>query len=272
MTSLVPVTSSNSSTGVNSSLVFSWDFSQGTSNWLGGFADYPVGEEDFYELDFGLRSLPSNLGGETSLFITGNNHSDDLFMYFRNVVTGLAPETTYSVKFNVELASNAPDGSIGIGGSPANSVYLKAGVTQFEPLATIAPDSNFWLLNADKGNQSQSGQDALLLGDIAKPDDGTFDYALITRDNSAQPFTFRTDNSGSAWLFFGTDSGYEGTTALYYTNFRAEFTPVTTPVPESSSVLFLMMAGSWMLLRSCQVKWHQSWVKLGFLSASKNRS
>lgn len=256
MSSLLSLTPTVSSPAASSSVVFSWDFSQGTLGWQGGFADYPQGEEDFYELDFGLRSLPANLGGESALFITGNNHSDDLFMYFRNFVTGLTPETTYQVTFNVELASDAPDGSVGIGGSPANSVYLKAGVTQVEPLAQTETGSNFLQLNVDKGNQSQEGKDAIVLGDIAKPDDGTFDYALIRRDNTDDPFTFRTGESGSAWLYFGTDSGFEGTTALYYTNFQAQFTPVPqfTSIPEPSSLGLILIAGLGLLFQGYRRK------------------
>ncbi len=82
----------------------------------------------------------------------------------------------------------------------------------------------------DKGNQAQEGNEAVVLGDIAKPDDGTFDYALITRNNLARPFSFRTDGSGSAWLYWGTDSGFEGTTTLYYTKFQAQFAAVPEPL------------------------------------------
>jgi hypothetical protein len=230
----------------NSPIVFSWDFSEGTQGWQGGFADYPLGQEDFFNLDSGLRPLPSNLGTEQALFITGDNRSDDLFMYFRNQITGLNPNTNYTVTFDIELASNAPDGSIGIGGSPANSVFLKAGATLIEPLAIANdPNENAIRLNIDKGNQSQSGRDSVLLGDIAKPDDGTFDYALITRNNNSEPFAFRTDDVGNAWLYFGTDSGFEGTTALFYTNFQAEFTPQpnSISVPEPSTVAFILTLG-----------------------------
>ncbi|WP_013325682.1 PEP-CTERM sorting domain-containing protein [Gloeothece verrucosa] len=213
-----------------SSVVFSWNFAEGAAGWQGGFADYPSGEETFYELNFSLRPLPSPLVNNQALWITGNNHSDDLFMYFRNQVSGLTPSTTYQVTFNVELASDAPDGSIGIGGSPANSVYLKAGATTTEPIAMLAPSSNFLLLNVDKGNQAQGGRDAVVLGDVAKPDDGKFDYALIERSNVGGLFTFRTDNTGSAWLYFGTDSGYEGTTSVYYTNFTAQLAVVPEPL------------------------------------------
>lgn len=243
MSSLLSLPPTVNSPAANS-VIFSWDFSQDSLGWQGGFADYPQGEEGFYELDFGLFPLPANLGAHSALFITGNNHSDDLFMYFRHFVTGLTPQTTYHVTFNVELASNAPDGSFGIGGSPANSVYLKAGVTQVEPLAQTKAGSNFLELNVEQGDQSQGGKDAVVLGDIAKPDDGTFDYALIKRDNSDDPFTFRADESGSAWLYFGTDSGYEGTTSLYYTQFQAQF----TPVPEPSSLGLIFIAGLGLLL------------------------
>lgn len=223
------------------SVIFSWNFSEGIQGWHGGFADYPLGQEDFYNLDFGLRPLPSNVGDEQALLITGDNRSDDLFMYFRHQVTGLTPKTNYSVTFNLELASNAPEESVGIGGSPARSVFLKAGATLVEPLPIINdPNEDAIRLNIDKGNQAQSGQDSVILGDIAKPDDGTFDYALITRSNSSERFTFRTDQVGNAWLYFGTDSGYEGTTTLFYTKFQAEFSP---NVPEPSMIPLLLTLG-----------------------------
>ena len=208
------------------STLLSWDFSEGDFDWQGDFADYPLGEDDFFQLDSGLRPLPNNLGDDTALFITGDNRSDDLFMYFRQEINGLEANTRYEVEFDIELASNAPDGSIGIGGSPANSVFLKAGVTLIEPLP-IVDSSGDLRLNIDKGNQANSGTDSVLLVDIAKPEDDTFDfdYEIIERTNQ-EPFVFSTDDSGSAWLYFGTDSGFEGTTALYYTNFEVDFTTV----------------------------------------------
>ena len=208
------------------STLLSWDFSKGDFNWQGDFADYPLGEDEFFQLDSGLRPLPNNLGDGTALFITGDNRSDDLFMYFRQEINGLEPNTNYEVQFDIELASNAPDGSVGIGGSPANSVFLKAGVTLIEPLPLV-DSSGYLRLNVDKGNQANSGTDSVLLGDIAKPESDTFDfdYEIIERTNQ-EPFVFSSDDSGNAWLYFGTDSGFEGTTALYYTNFVVDFTTV----------------------------------------------
>lgn len=248
------------------STLLTWNFSEGNLGWQGDFADYPPGEEEFYQLDSGLRPLPENLGDDTALFITGANRSDDLFMYFRNQIYGLAPNTNYQITFDIELASNAPDGSFGIGGSPANSVYLKAGAALVEPLPLLNYNENLLRLNLDKGNQANTGADSVLLGDIAKPDDGTFnfDYALIDR-SSQQPYSFRTDDSGSAWLYFGTDSGFEGTTTLYYTNFSAEFVAVdnndSTSVPEASNLLFIIGFGILLFLKINHFKSNSQSVK-----------
>ena len=86
---------------------------------LGDFADYPVGEESFYELSWGWDNLPAEVtvdGKEASktlskgLFLSGNNHSDDLFMFVKRKITGLDPNTAYSVQFSVLIESNvAPD-------------------------------------------------------------------------------------------------------------------------------------------------------------------
>ena len=143
-----------------------FDFSTGDHGFVAGFADYPVGEEAFYELDAGLRPLPTNLGLRTSLFITGNNHSDDLFMYYTRRIDGLLPNTPYRVTFDIELASEAEFGSFGIGGSPAHSVYLKAVRSGAEPDQLI--QDGFYRMSVDKGQQSQPGAAALVLGDVSK--------------------------------------------------------------------------------------------------------
>ena len=35
-----------------------------------------------------------------------------------------------------------------------------------------------------------------------------------------------SDGSGAVWLFVGTDSGFESTTSVYYTQFTARFQPI----------------------------------------------
>lgn len=203
----------------------SFTFENSAEGWTGGFADYPVSEDDFYEISFEWAPLPAPLDqSQKALEISGNNHSDDLFMFVKRKIEDLQPSTSYQLTFSIELASNAPDGSFGIGGSPANSVYLKAGATQEEPKA-VQQDGE-WQMNIDKGNQSQGGEDMLVLGDIAT-DKEDFEYALISRSNVDNPLSITSDGNGVVWVIIGTDSGFEGITTLYYNQIDLEFEKVS---------------------------------------------
>lgn len=199
------------------------DFSVGLEGWTGDFADYPTGADDsaFYELRFEYSSLPSNLGSsQKAILLSGNNHSDDLFMFIKKKVTGLRPNTEYIMVFEVEFASNAEKNSVGIGGAPGEGVYVKAGASSTEPRKIIEGD--FYRLNIDKGNQSFGGKDMVVIGNIAVDSQ---EYNLTTRSNSNQggQFIARSNSAGELWLIVGTDSGFEGTTTLYYTKVNVVF-------------------------------------------------
>ena len=203
----------------------SFDFSESADGWTADFADLPANAEDsiFYELKHGYTNLPANLGMRKAIMLSGNNHSDDLFMFIKRKVTGLNPNTSYTLVFEVELASNAPKGTVGAGGSPGESVYLKAGASEIEPVKNLQGDR--YVLNIDKGNQSEAGSNATVLGDIATPLT-VAEYTLITRNNaspSAEPLIAQSNNAGEIWLMIGTDSGFEGTTTVYYTNVKVLF-------------------------------------------------
>jgi hypothetical protein len=186
-----------------------------SGSWMVDFSDYPAGEETFYELGSSNSKLPSPLDSTVmGLKVTGNNHSDDLFMFIKKRVTGLKPNHEYKVKIEVELASNAAENGIGIGGAPGESVYLKAGLVPIEPMKTLQAGQRNYVLNLDKGNQASAGKDLHNIGNIENGLDA-YQYVLIKR--SAE-FTGKTDDKGEGWFVIGTDSGFEGTTALYYTN------------------------------------------------------
>ncbi|MEO5976626.1 MAG: hypothetical protein ABIQ21_05680 [Chryseolinea sp.] len=216
---------SNDDSGI---LVFTQnsDFSQTQDGWEADFTDFPTSPEDsvFYDLKSAYTDRPGNLGANLkSIMVSGNNHSDDLFMFLKKKVTGLSPNTNYSIGFDVELASNAQKGSAGIGGPPGEAVILKAGASAIEPRKII--DGTSYSLNVDKGNQAQGGTSTIVLGDIAvETKNGA--YALLTRTSVAQntaPFVVKTNAQGELWLIVGTDSGYEGVTTLYYTKVNVVF-------------------------------------------------
>lgn len=205
---------SNDDEQSNNLVVKSYDFRTDAEGWTYGFADYPGGEEDFYELHFDHTSLPEPLDqAKKSLLLSGNNHSDDLFMFLKKEMKSLLPNRIYNIQFRVEIASNVANGQYGIGGSPGESVYIKAGATPVEPV--VQPnEENFLLINIDKGNQSQPGSDMTVLGNFANGTDEN-KYTLKTLENQI-PFTATTGPEGNLWVIFGTDSGFEGTTSIYY--------------------------------------------------------
>jgi len=203
----------------------SFDFSQSLDGWEADFTDLPSNLDDtsFYELTFAYTELPGNLGSKKAIKLSGANHSDDLFMFIKRKISGLSPNTTYNLVFEVELASNAKKGSVGIGGSPGESVFLKAGASEIEPEKVV--QNNQYTLNIDKGNQQASGQNAITLGDISIPTTA-IEYTLITRTNASpynQTFVAESNDNGEIWLIIGTDSGFEGTTTVYYTKVNVVF-------------------------------------------------
>jgi len=202
----------------DSALLFS-DFRTSRDGWAAEYTDY---SEQLDTTNFEFRSahvrLPAPLDTtKRSLMVATHNRSDDLFTYIKRKVTGLQPNTTYRLVFEVELASQYATNSVGIGGSPGSSVYLKAGASAIEPRRV--KEGDYFTLNIDKGNQASGGKDALVLGHIGAGNDVNR-YRLIQRNNISQPLPARTNERGELWVFIGTDSGFEGLTTLYYNRSR----------------------------------------------------
>jgi hypothetical protein len=196
----------------------SFDFEDGDQGWVAGFADLPADTDPaFYELESSWEPLPSTLDGH-GMYIQGHNHSDDLFMFFKKQVEGLEPDTVYQAVFSIDLATNVPEGLMGIGGSPGESVYVKAGATTVEP--EVVEDSQGVLrMNIDKGQQSNGGEDMIVLGNIAytpESADDAGEWHIKPLDSEGQTFSVTSDSDGAVWFIVGTDSGFEGLTALYY--------------------------------------------------------
>ena len=204
---------------------FSFSFETDVEGWVVDFADLPSDyDQSIYELDSGHRALPDGLDG-AGVYVQGHNRSDDLFMYLKRRVDGLAPGASYRVSMTVDLATNVGLSMVGIGGSPGESVYVKAGASTVEPEA--APDSTGHLrMNIDKGNQSQGGSQMVVLGDVANPDVAGDEFRLKTLDNAGRGVIVEAGSDGSAWLIVGTDSGFEGLTRLYHDRISYTLTPV----------------------------------------------
>ena len=210
----------------------SFDFESDAQGWMVGFADLPVDyDNSIYELDHQHRTLPDGLEG-SGIYVQGHNRSDDLFMFLKRRVDGLKPNTTYAVSVSIDLATNVSAGLIGIGGSPGESVFVKAGASTVEPLAE--EDSNRYLrMNIDKGNQSRGGESMVVLGNVANPDVQNREYRIKTLDNTDLPLSVNADSEGAVWLIAGTDSGFEGLSRLYYDRIAYTLSPVPVEPPST---------------------------------------
>jgi hypothetical protein len=199
-----------------------YSFETGSDKWRGDFTDYPQGQEQFYELSWGWENLPANqmtYPNQTlftkGIYLAGNNHSDDLFMYIKAPVSGLKPNTAYRVTLTVNLATNIPEGLSGIGGSPGESVTLKIGASTIEP--EKVNHNGFYVLNVDKGNQENGGKNAVVVGNLANPlvDQRHPQFAIKQVNNLNNPIIVNADANGQVWVFLGTDSGFEGLSKYY---------------------------------------------------------
>ena len=205
-----------------------YDFNESAHDWQPGFCDYPANEYDQSSYDLHADYTVANIEGiDRNVFaLSGNNHSDDLFMYLKKKISGLKPETEYTMIYEVQFASDARESSVGAGGGPGSSVYVKVGASANEPKSVIDETGNY-TMNIDKGNQSADGEDMIVIGNIAPPDEAD-GYLIVTRSNSPsasgtseaydKPLNVKTNSKGELWLIVGTDSGYEGVTTLYYTS------------------------------------------------------
>lgn len=204
---------------------YDFTFNTGLQGWSAGFSDYAPEQEDTLDPDFKRAALPSYLGeGEYGLFLTGRNTSDDLFMFIKREFTGLEPYTAYDVEFSVRIASNAREDEAGVGGSPGASVYLKAGAAVVEPVPIIQLNGSIGM-NVDKGNQAGGGKNAVVLGTIGIDDSTPEEPYRLKTLQTAEPFRITTGRGGILWVFAGTDSGFEGVTAIYYDMVEITLTP-----------------------------------------------
>ena len=191
---------------------FDFDFNSGDEGFTMIFADLPGtrGIELFYELKSEHKDVPIDGAGK-GMFITGNNHSDDLFMGFYKELTGFEAGKSYKINLSFKIATDVEGGMIGIGGSPGESVYVKCGIVSQMPAALIADE--YFRMNIDIGSQSQGGADMKVVGNITKQsNDRPGEYEFNTYSES---FEVTADNDGRLWLIIATDSGFEGISSWY---------------------------------------------------------
>lgn len=191
-------------------------FSEHMSEELHGFSDYPVGEEDFYELAGGIEVIEGL--GKYGYMLQGNNHSDDLFMYI-SIPIEMRANTNYNYTMTFNMATSVAGDMIGVGGSPGSSVFVKAGAVSIKPDNNV--EDGYYRININKGNQGSGGKDLINAGNIEKEDgspDGVFATKLFGANGEVT-----TGDDGIVYLVVGIDSGFEGKTTVYLEELKVVF-------------------------------------------------
>lgn len=206
----------------------SFDFATDSAGWVSGYADYSDAEAPIIDFVSGLRQLPAPLSSRSGFLLGGNNHSDDLAMFISREIENLEDNRAYRIEAEVVIASNVPEGCAGVGGSPGEGVYIKAGAAPRRP--DVSKDSGGWYrVNVDKANQAQSGSEAVVIGNFAAPGAGTCNagvYTLKTLPVAAQPPVVSSNSGGRLWLFLATDSAFEARTEIYFLEARFRLVPI----------------------------------------------
>ena len=233
--------------GICSADTLFFDFNSGREGWMPGFADFTEAVMDPGDTASGVKALPPPLNTQDSaLWISGANNSDDLFMFWYFPIDssmGLFPHFENRFIVNITMATNADSNCPGAGGGPGTSVFFKIGGTLSKPMVVHKDDD--YGVNFDKGNQSSGGEDLQVVGNIAMGKGECSVDAEYELKSFSHTFNLvTTGGNDTAWVIFGTDSGFEGRTTLYYPKIEiivekpiAIHQPGFTPQREKSSFL-----------------------------------
>lgn len=188
-------------------------FENGFDGWSVDLAEYNTSmDSSTIEFKYAIAKMPSD-STKKGLRVQSHNRSDDMFMYAKKKIGGLDSKKTYEVFFDIELGTYFHANSIGIGGSPGSSVYVKAGASSKEPTKYLEGD--FYKFSLDKGNQLEGGKELVTIGDasngLSEPG-----FKVVNRNNTSKLVSVKPNEKGEIWLCVGTDSGFEGLSVLYY--------------------------------------------------------
>lgn len=213
-------------------IILGFDFLNGSDGWAAEVADYTDATRPEDVLAATGVQPPGIEEGDGFFHLAGTNRSDDMFHYmFRELgpADGLSPNTNYQVGFSVRFASNAPSGCAGVGGAPGESVWMKVGVSDVQPVPI--EDDGYTGLRIDKGNQASGGEDAEVAGVIANgiPCEEALEqdetpYAMVDLDHQLSG-SVTSSEDGTLWALVGIDSGFESRTSIYYDRVIITFTP-----------------------------------------------
>ncbi|MFW5865104.1 MAG: hypothetical protein ACOCUE_03475 [Candidatus Izemoplasmataceae bacterium] len=227
--SIIFTTKSFNHTFSDSTIELMYDFSEDYDGFNALFSHYYLVNNynfyDEYNPIFYRTILPDS--DEHGLFLSSLNTSDDVLMILHkklDTTNGLHPNTTYQIQVNFDIYTNVAANQVGVGGAPGEGLFVKAGATNRLPSNHLTNANQFVDVNFFQNNQGGDAVDFKTIGNIAKEHstDDSWELKSFTHTLMAT-----TNEFGELWIVFGTDSGFEGTTSIYYTNVMIRLNEIT---------------------------------------------
>jgi len=195
----------------------SFDFNESSYDWSGGAADYSIKDTAATNFDLIYSTVPERIAPvQHSLKLSGTITGDYLTMFIKKQITGLRPETDYTLAFDIELVCDA-DSTAG------QTIILKSGATANEP-HTIKRDQRY-RLNIDNGTYAENGVDMIVV-DTVRVNSATNEYGVVQSGDVPSKYVFikaQSDADGSLWIIIATESSGVGRSIVYYTKVGITF-------------------------------------------------
>ena len=204
-------------------------FDEGDEGWIAEFADYPEGLEDSMKLEFKPSSLfvSESIGNISAFKQSGHATNSDLFMFVKQQISGLQPNSRYTVEIEVELNSQLKEEYKGDLSNDAYGSFLKVGAFKTEPTTTVVQDEDnaevsIVKTDFDKGENNKGGLDMTMIGRLEYTNLGASPI-LLNGSNADFPIYTATDSEGKLWIAVGVDTNIPVYQEISYTFINAEF-------------------------------------------------
>jgi len=204
-------------------------FDEGPEGWVACFADYPLGLEDSMKLDSSHGSIyvSESIGDVSAFKQSGYATNSDLFMYIKQQISGLIPNSRYTVKIEVEMNSQLLIDFDGDLDNKNLGSFLKVGAFKSEPDTLEIPDANnaevsLVMADFDKGEDSSGGIDMTLIGRLEYTNLGATPI-MLNGNNSDTPIYTASDAEGKLWIAVGVDTNIPVYQEISYTYIIAQF-------------------------------------------------
>jgi hypothetical protein len=215
-------------TDIASGVTVNYDFESDMQGWEGDVTGHANGAKEQFAFLAEVREVPDVENGGSGLYVEATNNTADLLIFVKRKLgeaEGIEPDTSYRAEFTIDFASKFPEDCPTTDGE---KVFLKAGLSTWEPASVLNSDQTRWELNVDAGEGNTGGAQASTISNIAHQepcDDVGRAFTPVTRTH-----IHRTDvksaPDGSLWLLVVLDSELSQLNPLYFMNIEASLTPV----------------------------------------------